>query len=370
MISTAFDLIKVAIGKKEGLTYAPSNNEWNELFKFSIKHTVVGLTFQAFDKISKDGQKPPLPILYEWISRNEQIKQQNNLLNKEAARLTSLFDNIGCRTFILKGQANARLYDNPSCRQPGDIDIYVEGEREFVIEKLRELCLISNIAEYQCDEGNIASYHHIDLPKTENGITVEVHYKPSSRLNNPFNNKRLQRYLREEARHETALVEEGFYVPSFQFALVMQLAHILHHVIDEGIGMRQIIDYYYLLANTNQANRTNVSGTLRKLRLQKFASALMYVLKVVCGMSKDWMICEPDEKSGKILLERIIQGGNFGRYYQKPQGIVKRNLHMMQYRMKVIALCPNEVIWHELRNIWFVIKTIPARIKRGRLSLG
>lgn len=368
-----FELLQVALGTRDRLSRNPDENEWSALFALSQKQTLIGFTFFSIERLSWVGQKPPQKLLYEWIAISEQIKQQNASLNKEAVRLSSLFSNAGLRSMILKGQANARLYVTgchslASLRQAGDIDIYIEGGREYVLHELRKLRLIGDVGEYKCDREPMASYHHVDLPNTENGISVEVHYMPSSGLFNPFNNKKLQTFLKEEAKREIYLVEEGFYVPNIRFALVMQLAHIMHHVIDEGVGFRQVIDYYFLLKSYS-LDKKYTDEILRRTGMVKFAGALMWVMQYCLKIDNNLLIVVPNERRGRILLERIMQGGNFGHYQQRPSGIIKRYLFMMTFRMKVLSLCPSEVIWCQLHHIWFLVRTIPARIQRRKMSL-
>ena len=99
-------------------------------------------------------------------------------------------------------------YPDKYARQPGDIDIWVEGGRESV------LALLPNHPK--------AAYHHVHLPKNELGVTVEVHFRPSSGNFNPITNRRLQRWLKKEILSAT-MVEEGFCVPSIRFALGLRL---------------------------------------------------------------------------------------------------------------------------------------------------
>ena len=122
-----FELIQVALGTRNCLSRKPSDKEWSVLFEWCEKHAISGFVFPALEKLSELGQKLPTDLLYEWIGLFGQLKGQNTLMNSEAARLTSMFENEGHRTAILKGQANALLYPNPLSRQPGDIDIWVSG---------------------------------------------------------------------------------------------------------------------------------------------------------------------------------------------------------------------------------------------------
>ena len=38
-------------------------------------------------------------------------------------------------------------------------------------------------------------------------------------------------------------------MPTTAFNVIYQLTHLYHHFFDEGIGMRQIIDYYYVVCD-------------------------------------------------------------------------------------------------------------------------
>lgn len=87
----------------------------------------------------------------------------------------------------------------------------------------------------------------------------------------------MQRWLEAEILH-TELVDEGFYVPSVRFALVMQLSHIHHHFMGEGIGLRHVCDYFMLLRNSSAEDRRVVAGRLKSFGLHHTAGALMWVL--------------------------------------------------------------------------------------------
>ena len=108
------------------------------------------------------------------------------------------------------------------------------------------------------------------------------------------------------------MVGEGFRVPSTRFALLMQLAHIQRHALSSGVGLRQVIDYYYLLKSDAGHERETIKGKLKEMGLDHIAGALMWVMKEVLLMDEGWMIANPDEKRGRILLDIIMGGGNFG----------------------------------------------------------
>ena len=167
-----FELIQVSLGQRDRMSRCPNETEWEEVYAICQQQAVAGVVFPALEKLSRQGQRPPQDLLFDWLGLAEQVKAQNVLMNKEAARLTRIFEDAGHRTAILKGQANARLYPHPLSRQPGDIDIWVDGGRTKVIDMLIRTGLL-NEAPVFSNVGNplkaSASYHHVHLPVNEQG---------------------------------------------------------------------------------------------------------------------------------------------------------------------------------------------------------
>lgn len=380
-----YELILVALGLRKSLNRNPSEQEWMWLFHTCQKQAIAAFVFPVLEQLNKAEQKAPVKLIYEWLALSERVKAQNELMNQEAARLTKMYESEGHRTAILKGQANARLYPDKMLRQPGDIDIWLDGGREKVIDSTMKLGLLKGeIAKFTVDGELTLAYHHIHLAKNENGVDVEVHFRPSSGNKNPFTNRRLQRFLEAEINRGNELTPEGFRVPSLRFALVMQLAHIQRHLVSEGVGMRQIIDYYYLLkSNTrsssarllpkgrkNFTNDTNIRNILNYCGLKHIAEAMMWVLHEKLGLEDEYLIAPMDERRGKMLLRQIMEGGNFGHYHpDKQHGLRQRIMAKNKHRIQMFRFDFSEAFWIELDYFTFVLKTIPARIKRGKWSL-
>ncbi len=367
-----FELIRVALGTQERLSREPSAEEWLELYRWCQQQAVVGIAFCALDRLCEAGQHPPQAVVYHWFAQSEQISRRNRLMNSEAARYTALFEKAGHQTVILKGQANARMYPNPLTRQPGDIDIYLDGGREKVIGTLKSIGLADRISRYENAGETSITYHHVHLPQNAEGVDVEVHFRPSSGSYSPICNRRIQKYLTAEALKGRTRVAEGFYVPNFRFASIMQMAHIQRHALGEGVGLRQIMDYYFLLKTQNDGSwkQEDIRATLRSLGLWKMAGAVMWILNERLGLEEQFLIAPKHEKRGLLLLQIIMDGGNFGHFKKKEEGAVARNLWSAVWHLKNISLCPNEIIWYGLDYLVFFTKSIPERLKRGKLSLG
>lgn len=381
-----FTLIRLAFGAGEGESTnfnVETAKEWSLLYSLASKLSVVGIAYAGVCKLPKDRQ-PPLNLAFQWAGEAEAIRGQNRLINAEAAHLTELFQQQGRRTAILKGAANARLYPDKFMRQCGDIDIWVDGGREKVVALLQELDMMapeptgsfffsrnkSREELYVEAKRRLAvSGHHVHLAQKLNGISVEVHFRPSSGNLNPFTNRRLQRYLLAELAH-TEFVPEGFCVPSLKFALAMQLSHIQRHFVAGGIGFKQVVDYFVLLRNSSASDREEVACRLRKFGLYRTCCALMWVLGYVFGLERERMLCAPDAVRGKLMLEQILRGGNFG-YYEKGErlSIILRWFFRRRRALRFWSFAPTEVIWSEV-NYWKgLFRSVPYRIKLRKASI-
>ena len=350
-----FALLRAALGIEE-FKMKPTADDWRQLYDAATRQSLLGVCFAEATR-----QLVPMDVALPWASEAEAIRGLNALLNSEAARLTRLFAEAGFQTAILKGQANARLYPDKLLRQPGDIDIWVEGGYQRVVD----FCLKTFPGDLDVDKYD----YHIQLPADENGVVVEVHFQPSSGNFNPFTNHRLQQWLGTEIGILTP-VEEGFNVPSYRFALVMQLAHIQRHFLEEGIGIRQIVDYYWLLNNASADDRKTVGGLLKSFGLQRMAGALMWVLQEVLHLDKQLMLCPPDSKWGERVLEDVMDGGNFGRFAERAQqGFWLFNIKKRGRQIRLLPFKCDEICWHNFIFAKHIIKTIPLRIKNRTLLL-
>ena len=366
---TLFQLLRLALGVTHEAPGPLTAAEWQKVYKSASRQSVVGLVYSAVSHLPRES-RPPFEMLVQWAGKTEAIRGMNTRQNEESARLTRLFEAEGRKTSILKGQANARLYPDPGCRQAGDIDIWIEGGRDGVIDLLLKTGLIDERPDSNPvgDKGWIV-YHHIDLPKKSNGVEVEVHFRPSQGNENPFSNRRMQRWLEQEILL-SAPVPEGFNVPSAKFALIMQLSHIQHHLFTEGVGLRQLCDYFLLLKAATSEERQEVSGLLKKFGLHRTGGAVMWLLQEVLGLEKSLMICAPDSKRGKWMLTEVMEGGNFGSFAERQQyGTLKRELKRKQRQLALFRFDPTEIIWLLLNFAGRFIKSIPFRIKYGRVAL-
>ena len=113
-----------------------------------------------------------------------------------------------------------------------------------------------------------------------------------------------------------------------------QLVHIHHHLFYEGIGLRQLMDYYFLLQKTGDSSTDSINKSkkvIHQLGLDRFSCALMYVLQVVFGIERNKMLWSPSKKDGIFLLNEIMRSGNFGQSDVQKKGIYQNKWKSVWY---------------------------------------
>ena len=311
-VTNIFTFFRYCIGEECSAPMSIKNMDWEEVFLFMQQQTLVGVEFRGIEKLKREGIEIPRKLLLRWFGLAEKIRRQNRVVNERAVQLMRLLEKEGMRGCVLKGQGNAIMYPDPYARASGDIDVWVDGSKKDIMTFVRRMF-----------PSTYLRYHHVEVPMFKD-VTVEVHFMPSI-MNNPMYNRRLQKWFKERKEVQfgnfVALPDNvgKIAVPTLEFNIVYQLSHMMHHFFDEGIGLRQIMDYYYLLKRIGQNRQQPLASIVKAdeleyLGMRKFAGAVMYVEKRVFGLGDEYLIAEPDEKRGKLLLREIIDGGNFGRY--------------------------------------------------------
>ena len=236
-----FDFLRFCIGSDSEIPSSLKEVDWQELYAIAKKQCLVGVLFDGIKKLPAEYVGMKKELLLQWMAESQMLEKANVRLNYAAIQVSEWFRKKGFRTCILKGQGNALMYPNPYSRTPGDIDIWVEGGDKRVISFVRSI-----------SPHEKACYHHIEFPSYK-GVEVEVHYRPSFLLCFWHNRKLLKYYERvkeEQFSHLVMLGEQGeIAIPTVEFNLIFQLTHTFSHLMNEGIGLRQLVDYYYVLCD-------------------------------------------------------------------------------------------------------------------------
>lgn len=406
-----FQLLQIAIGTRQSFSVSPSAEQWAEIFAMAKKQALTAIAMAGVTRLIRStnsgtgasdyGASLGIPemVYLKWLGLTAKISQRNKVLNEQCKDLCETLEHDGFHACVLKGQANHDLYLEGlrDCRTPGDIDVWVrpigyipvavqvgESQVEYWNNKGKEAVIqyvLMNTPEDMREAvKNDMRQHHIDYRFFED-TEVEVHFTPSY-FQNPFKNRRLQRWFveHEEDCNTSCL---GFKVGSIGFNAIYQLIHIYKHLFTEGIGLRQLLDYYFVLrslhveqgtlADSSQSmgqwaesigrsvpSNKEVMHTLGRFGMSRFASAVMWVLQNVFAMPNAYLLCEPNEAAGRFLLDEIMTSGNFGKYDEcnrQMQGASKQKRFWLisKRNWRFLTQYPSEVLWDPYRRAYNVL---------------
>ena len=449
-----FEFLQVAMGVRERLSTVPSVHEWQVLFEFCKRQSLLGVGFAAVEKLHEVGVECPADIRLQWYGYALKIERMNEKLNMQCGEITKRYEHDGLRCCILKGQGNLLYYPEilRMRRTPGDIDLWCitpPSGLSMPNASLRDYTNyhgINAVMEYVrmqfrqqgIDANPKACYHHIDAPSMD-GTKVEVHYRPAF-LRSPLRNWRMQRWFEHHAdecmNNKTHL---GFSMMTSSVNVVYHMCHLYTHIFEGGIGLRQLMDYYFALRvwhndvmeckdlqtqgmwseglGTPVMSKEEVMAVIRSFGMGKFAGAVMFVINEVFGGGNEnekgqrrtrretdggpqadfvgesessefkrnlngcpqaddggerkfkrinrelkennfapWMICEPNEKEGKKLLDEIMKGGNFGQYDTRDAALKKGGMMMhgvwkLKRVMRLVRSYPEEALWEPVFSL-------------------
>ena len=363
-----FEFLRFCIGSAKEIPGSLKEADWKELYAIAKKQALLGVLFYGIQRLPKE-LAPEQKLLMQWMVMAEQIRKQNIRLFQDSVKVCQNFETEGFTNCILKGQGNALLYPDPYMRTPGDIDIYLSGGRKRVMQYINKVY-----------PNQVMRYHHVDFPVMKTAI--EVHFTPSYMFC-PIHNRRMQKWFKEvmgeQCNHRVSL-PDGYgeiHVPQVSFNVIYILSHLYRHIFTEGIGLRQLLDYYFVLVkwhtdltNLTDSNKslpqmTQINTDLDTLRhklkylgLWKFAQAVMFVMKEVFGLSEDRMIAPMDEREGRFLLDEIMRGGNFGQFDDRmgdkvDESKIHRYFRMNLRNLRFVKHYPTEALCEPVFRTWF-----------------
>ncbi len=298
--------------------------DWKAISKLAEAQTVVGLVGEGM------GCLPQKTATEEWNLRQEALQpmivqayrteRRNAEMDVFLAKLIIKFNEEGIRILVVKGQAVGHLYEYPSIRQAGDVDLFCDKvnyqkARAFLVEKATRIMSDSNLV----------------LEMQLGKWTVELHGTLHAGLNRRINavQDRLQADLFQKGdfrRWECAGVEVLSPSPLFDAEYI--LLHCLQHLYYEGIGLRQFCDWAVHLDRFGlEIDRGALLKDLEDLGiLEEWKGCAAFVVSFLGVPAEKVPLYDPKYgKRGARLCRVVLDGGNFGVNFITP-GKTERKL--------------------------------------------
>lgn len=255
-------------------------------------------------------------------------------VRQELSRVTTVDDWLqllqehGFACTLLKGAAVGRYYPRPELRTSGDVDVWLDCGRQRIYDFARDFD----------KEGKLhgVTYHHIHFHLFED-VHLEAHIWPSY-MNNPIHNHRFQQFC---ALHRPVMDTA---MPSLAFDRVFILLHCFGLHSGYGVGLRQVMDYYYVLKQGfTEEEKVETVYWIKRLGLYRFVSGLMWIFRDVFELSIDFLLMPPNEASGRFILNEVMQTGNMGHGETRNWGSVKTHSLDLSITSAAISTLPDTI---------------------------
>lgn len=335
--------------------------DWKAIYKTSVEQSVIGIVGDGIGKLPA-GLRPRPEILLKFSGMVIAIEKRNAGMNAFIPELARRIKDKNVQFWILKGQGLARNYPEPLHRQSGDIDLLVREEDFYSVRDF--LRTFSKVDEYPLKQLHCAA--------NINGIEVELHGELNAAINS-----HVGRYFKAWLKEELYDAPEASYtkngdlipVPSPDFNAVYVFIHFFRHLLESGIGFRQVCDWMRMLyVSRNEIDYTRLKNTLKKFHLMRAWQCFGCVAVTQLGMPKEAMPFYDDRYAHLAykITKRIFVNGNFGKNNRHltdvPQNYFLRKCHSFYYRtaykLPNFSIFPRETAYSLLKEWRNAIKKL------------
>ena len=244
-----------------------------------------------------------------WVVKQEEFLSLQN-------EITNIFNANNIDHLYFKGSVLCNLYDDPSIRTRGDIDVYVDIND---LSKARSL-LVSNGYEFKSAD----TMHNEDYYKK--GILIELHF-------NIFDeevSKKWQKYFDKpfDISHN---VSNSLYALNDNEHFIYCLAHFAKHLL-KGAGIRYILDFYYMLKKTN-IDYDKLHKDLEELELSRLYNNVLNVIYYLTNEKIDNILEEDINYFIEYMLKSGIHGFGKNNEFEMTEGLSKNKGQWIKCRL-------------------------------------
>ena len=348
-----FSLLQAALFGKKPDTSAFAEADWKQIFHLADIQTVSSLALDGMGLLSPSIIKLTLDEKLRLFGKMQRMEQINSLHRSVIVKIDKALKSEGIQAVFMKGQTVALRYPNPLHRTPGDID-FVVAPTDFQ----RTMLVMEKIGKV--DHDLIHEHHGMAWV---DGVTVEPHYKVHN-YQRPSTDRAMQEIFMSVFPQYLVTAEmEEYEIPVFPppFESVFLISHMVNHVYEEGLGLRQVIDYAMFLSNcADKIDWMQHHEWLHRMRMEQAWRIFTCICVEYIGLPLPSQV-EPfsynEKKKAAILMEDIMRVGNFGRgeYVFQHRGMMDawRNYCWVAKRCwRLGFVCPSEARW------WIISKVM------------
>ena len=235
-------------------------------------------------------------LAFTGLSRNNEVENhQKNLVKILEAEKVNY-----C---VIKGTASASFYNKPQYRALGDVDFFVE-ENKKVDKVLRAEGYERFLEEHE---------NHVVFKKGR--VSLEMHHGIAG-MPDGEKGKKISDFLENLVYNvtEKKILNTTYNAPIDKNHGIIILLHTAHHLLNEGLGLRHLLDWGFFIeeySKTNECKEVFVPF-LEEVKLLEFAKILTRTNEVYFGFGPKEFSKDVNKKLCEELIEDILSAGNFG----------------------------------------------------------
>lgn len=273
----------------------PSEVNWQEVYDEAVSQSVVPIAYDGTAGVTD----MPREVAKKFKDYSLAVFLQNDSVLQGQRDVAELLQQNGIAYAILKGASVARYYSKPELRTLGDVDLLV-SKADF--EDTKKL-LVSNGYTLTREEKN---HFHCNFKKQD--VIFELHFEMSD-----FPPTKLGSDLKTQLANATKCTKEAkcfsqeFCSLDTLYQAVSLLLHTERHLIADGIGIRQLLDFgMFCYANPEFLDDECHTAFLKKYGLYKLAEISKELFE------KYFLDKQIESPSADLLFEVALKKGNFG----------------------------------------------------------
>lgn len=334
--------------------------DWAALYDLAASQTIHGLFVDGAHQFISSvdlGERfslfnlPDEDMVMDWGSAQMLLQRRNILMGKALRKMTDILKEAQIHFVVVKGQVCGNRWPEPLHRVPGDIDLMIMPEDHTQAQQVFE--------RMGAEKVKGAEFKHATYALGD--ISWELHFMlhrfGQSRLQSCFDSWVHQSLYAPMAGtivysdDKSKSTEVPVLAPEME--VVHLLLHFVHHVIHEGCGMRQLIDFALVLhRGLPKLNQNLLLSRIHILQLDRAFRTMVYLAEQVVGMPRCKLF--PSFSASEICLakrieKRMMTDGNFGHNtgWIKPAGLwgsVCYNLRSFHRELMFLPLWPKEAM--------------------------
>ena len=265
---------------------------WEEVYRHVKVQAVIGICYQAVQALSKKYQ-PSWPLLLKWHVHTDYIIAANKKQRKVWFEMNRRFKETGISPLLMKGISIAAYYPSPLHRCTGDLDVYV---KEF--DKAVQV-----VENWGLDVKHGVWHNQF----VYDGVDVELHHT----------------YWGQDKKSDNCFMEikdpEGDYMVLDEFANArLQIEHVIHHLLEGGVGVRHLCDWAVFVAKCRQnLDIEKLENYFKKKKLDVFVRVFSALAAERLGSGFSLQLPEmhikDKQKYIQLLEQDMLEYGNFGK---------------------------------------------------------